>query len=360
MNRGRLALVGLFLILGPGLPIGRAGTTTLLQEAPPAIAPAAPAPALGGSENSEAAPAPTQTGAAFAPVLLALVAVPAVFIISWRRLYLPVAPHTPDEPPTGRVADWPALLLAGLVIWVAQAVGAASVFTLFSLDETARATLRGLALASLGGYLAAAVAAACVFAFLPGIATLIRANVIRRMSLRSVARPFLAFALVFPVVMTIGWLSAAAVRWVSGDAPEAVAHETLRLLADPAAVQGDQRGWWLVVTLSVVIGAPAVEELVYRGFIQSAIRRGVLWQPASAPMRIVSLSDRRRAATIAILITSGIFTLMHAGVAEPHALATLFALSLCFGVAYERTARLGTTILMHALFNVANLTLALL
>ena len=81
--------------------------------------------------------------------------------------------------------------------------------------------------------------------------------------------------------------------------------------------------------------------------------------PASQGMRVLSVSDRRRAAWIAVLAASAIFTLMHAGVAETHALVTLFALSLCFGVAYERTGRLFTSILMHALFNAANLALAI-
>jgi membrane protease YdiL (CAAX protease family) len=399
------AIAGILLFLGPSTTTAHAGTGPFSQEPARTIAHADPL-APHGSENAGDPASAARPGAAFATVLLAIAALPAFAVIARRRLDRSLAPDTPPEPPFARVADWPVLLFAGLLIWVAQAVGAASAFTLFSLDNSARASLRGVALASLGGYLAAAVAAALLFAFLPGLSTIIRADHPLRAALASLPRAVAAFILVFPIVMTLGWLTAAAARWISGEPPRAVAHETLRLLTEPAA-PAESRAWWFIVTLSVLLAAPIVEELIYRGFIQSAIRRAILFQltqsrpgdapppqperlnvpsqgrresssdapapradiPSEHPERVQpsphpiidvnSAMPRLRAARLAVLITSALFTLMHAGVAETHALITLFALSLCFGVAYERTGRIATSILMHALFNATNLALAL-
>ena len=49
---------------------------------------------------------------------------------------------------------------------------------------------------------------------------------------------------------------------------------------------------------------------------------------------------------------------MHIGTAAPHAVLALFVLSLCFGAAYERSGRLTVPIVMHAIFNLANLAVA--
>jgi membrane protease YdiL (CAAX protease family) len=65
----------------------------------------------------------------------------------------------------------------------------------------------------------------------------------------------------------------------------------------------------------------------------------------------------------AIICTSALFALIHRLGPEPvpwHAVAPIFALGVAAGVAYERTARLGVPILIHMLFNAANVGLVLL
>jgi membrane protease YdiL (CAAX protease family) len=59
-----------------------------------------------------------------------------------------------------------------------------------------------------------------------------------------------------------------------------------------------------------------------------------------------------------VLITSGGLAVMHASVAEPHAVVSLMVLSRGLGWAYERTGRLGAPVVMHMLFNAGNLALA--
>jgi membrane protease YdiL (CAAX protease family) len=121
----------------------------------------------------------------------------------------------------------------------------------------------------------------------------------------------------------------------TGEDPSDVAHRTLEMLLD------SPRDVWFVVTLvSVTVVAPLVEEVLYRGILQNTFRR-LGYGPWSA-----------------VLITSGVFAVMHASVAEPHAVVSLMVLSLGLGWAYERTGRLGAPVVMHMLFNAGNLALA--
>ena len=96
-----------------------------------------------------------------------------------------------------------------------------------------------------------------------------------------------------------------------------------------------------LLAAALVLAAPIIEEVMYRGLLQQVI---------------VSVGIRRWPA---IIITSVFFALMHIDAAQPHAVLALFVLSLGFGLVYERTGRLLAPIVMHALFNAANLALGL-
>lgn len=313
-----------------------------------------------GSENAAADPIPSQTASpigSLATYALALLAVAGVLYIWRRRLHEPVGAGADRERPFGRIADWPAILLGGMIVWVAQVLGASSAVMLLSITDAEMRMLRGGSIVALGGYLGAGVGTAFVLAALPGMARLIRLDRPWFGAGRTAWRAAGAFALVFPLVMTAGWLAALAARWMTGMPPDAVAHETLRLLSEPGAAEAEGRVWWWMMVLCVLVGAPVVEEIVYRGFIQSAIRRAVLWRLEEREG--LRIPPRKRAAWIAVLGASAVFALMHAGVAEWHALATLFVLSVCFGVVCERTGRLAAPIVMHVMFNGANLLLSL-
>ncbi|MCE2709298.1 MAG: CPBP family intramembrane metalloprotease [Ilumatobacteraceae bacterium] len=94
------------------------------------------------------------------------------------------------------------------------------------------------------------------------------------------------------------------------------------------------RGPWLVVLgLIVVIGAPLVEELVYRGFLQAGLRSRI--------------ND-----VVAILITAAWFAGIHGRVAE---LPGLFAFALVLGIAFHMTRRLGMPVIAHLAFNATGL-----
>lgn len=229
-------------------------------------------------------------------------------------------------------------LVAGLVVLLAQPVGAAILGSLAGLTPEERSGLRGVALGAAGGYAGAIVAMIAAGMCVRGLF----GRCGSRPEPKDFVRGVIGIALAAPVVLFVGQVALAVAAGLSRLAgrpgPEANAHATLRLLMQE---QGQWSVWWWVLVAAVVVGAPVVEEVVYRGFFQTACR---------------SATGSRR---WAVLSASAVFTLMHAGVAEVHALAVLFTLSVAFGVAFERTGRLWVPITMHALFNAGNLVGAL-
>lgn len=142
-----------------------------------------------------------------------------------------------------------------------------------------------------------------------------------------------------PVVEAAASLGQAIQQAISGREPDPLAHDTLQLLmASPTGA-----GWWLVAG-GAAIGAPLLEETLYRGLLQQGMRR-----LAVSPW-------------IAILATSALFALMHLP-AIPNdgrisAISGLLVLSIALGILRERTGRLAPCILAHAMFNAFNLVLA--
>lgn len=102
--------------------------------------------------------------------------------------------------------------------------------------------------------------------------------------------------------------------------------EYLRLFSPP---------WKLLAVFQAVILAPLAEEIFFRGLLQSFLR-----QQLGSPR-------------IAILIASVVFAAMHLN--QPQAIPALLALSLALGYNYERTGRLTSAILIHAIFNAVNI-----
>lgn len=81
--------------------------------------------------------------------------------------------------------------------------------------------------------------------------------------------------------------------------------------------------------VGAVVMAPLFEELLFRGFIQSAARRAT------------------RSPVLAIAISSVLFALVHPGWTMP----PIFVFAILLGLVYERTHNLWATTVMHALFN---------
>lgn len=88
----------------------------------------------------------------------------------------------------------------------------------------------------------------------------------------------------------------------------------------------------------VVLGAPLVEELVYRGLLQGALVRRL----------------PRLAGWLAVMIIAALFALVHFA---PIEYPGLFLVGLVFGACALRTGRLGLSIVTHAAFNATGLAL---
>jgi membrane protease YdiL (CAAX protease family) len=99
--------------------------------------------------------------------------------------------------------------------------------------------------------------------------------------------------------------------------------------------QSADGAWKLALVAIVVIGAPLVEELVYRGLLQGAfIRRLNDW--------------------LAVVAVAAIFALIHF---KPVEYPGLFAFGLVVGICAWRTGRLGLGIITHVAFNATGLAL---
>lgn len=149
------------------------------------------------------------------------------------------------------------------------------------------------------------------------------------------------FMLAYPFIELAGMTGVALHTQLSdGGAPPVIAHPVLQSLSDNPQ---DYWSWGLV--LGAVVGAPIVEELIYRVFLQ-----GALLKITKSPW-------------ISILLTSLLFAMMHRMGGSPlpwHALLPIFAVGIACGVGYERTKRVGVPITIHMCFNALNVVLALL
>ena len=96
--------------------------------------------------------------------------------------------------------------------------------------------------------------------------------------------------------------------------------------------------WKIVLVLVVVVGAPLVEEFVYRGCLQSGLSRA--WGDS-----------------MAWIVTAAIFATVHlSGVEWPG----LFAFALVLGSARRRTGTIGLSIITHMAYNATGLVLVVL
>lgn len=98
-------------------------------------------------------------------------------------------------------------------------------------------------------------------------------------------------------------------------------------------------GYWIVLLVMIVtIGAPVVEELVFRGFIQGGLQQ-------------------RFRQTTALIIGAVWFTIVHA---NPIEFPGLFAFGIVLGICFIKTKRLGMSVWAHVAFNATALLLVII
>ena len=119
----------------------------------------------------------------------------------------------------------------------------------------------------------------------------------------------------------------------------------------------------ITIIIVAVVMAPLLEELLFRGLVQTMVRSLIgdwlLVTGNRAPQlshRSPVTLDQSPAAWVAIAASSGLFTLMHA---DPAHWPALFVLGVCMGYAYEKSGSLLRPIFIHAIFNSASIAAAL-
>ena len=95
-------------------------------------------------------------------------------------------------------------------------------------------------------------------------------------------------------------------------------------------------GWMVLLVGIVVVGAPVIEEIVYRGWLQP--RLGAAWGNA-----------------VGITAVAVLFAAVHL---QPVEFPGLLAFAVVLGVARARSGRLGLPVVTHAAFNATGLLLA--
>ncbi len=112
-------------------------------------------------------------------------------------------------------------------------------------------------------------------------------------------------------------------------------HEELKTITEYS-----QLSLRLLIVITTVVVGPVLEEMLFRGLFQTMIR-------SSLEFRFSNLESRNRA-WLAILISSGLFAMVHANAGHWPA---LFMLALCIGYSYEKSGSLFRPIFIHSFFN---------
>ncbi|MHC4594443.1 MAG: lysostaphin resistance A-like protein [Planctomycetota bacterium] len=121
----------------------------------------------------------------------------------------------------------------------------------------------------------------------------------------------------------------------------------------------------LIVVVAIVI-APVLEEMLFRGLVQTMIRsffetRNGAWPVRNEPPESTATPSvppkngavrTSNGAWLAILISSGLFAIVHA---NPGHWPALFVLAVCLGYSYEKSGSLFRPIFIHALFNATSI-----
>ena len=284
-------------------------------------------PAAATAETTESALEwMTVAALALAPVILV--------ILARSRGWRPPNRHGHFLPTPWRLSPMMGPILFGLSM-VLGGVGVDVASSLIATDaplmtKNAIATWGGL-----GGALLACLPAAAIWNDRPA-----PLNAARPMGwVAGILAAGLTLLIAIPLVQAVSAIGQLVQTWFSSEAPSNIAHETLRLM-----VESPRDLWWWLLAAGAVIGAPILEEILYRGFIQQSARK-VGMGPWSAS-----------------IITGGLFALMHLSAIPTEnqisALSGLAVLGLGLGLLREKTGRLDACIYAHAGFNLFNLALA--
>ena len=143
----------------------------------------------------------------------------------------------------------------------------------------------------------------------------------------------LTLLICYPVVIFVDLSAEKMTKWLWGaDAVKQVAVQQLQQLLD-------QRLIFVLMSVGVVFVVPFVEELLFRGFLQSWLKR---------------YCGRGGAIVLSSLLFSFVHYAPSQGVGNVELLLSLFVLSCYLGYLYERERALWAPVGLHAIFNLCS------
>ena len=226
--------------------------------------------------------------------------------------------------PVRRINMSPFMLLAALLLWQgppAIVVGLAAPI-LAGLPDWIGWLVRNLVM-SVGAFVAAT--GFCVLAW----HTFARRLLGLGLGIRHLGRDFVQALVILFCIMPVILVAIVTMQYLgeyfNGPDYKVGQHQELEVLtAHP------QMSLKISVAIVAVLAAPLVEELLFRGLLQTLIRSyiGRPW--------------------VSVILTSILFSIVHENYAHWPA---LFVLSLAIGYAYEKSGSLWQALFMHALFN---------
>ncbi len=235
-----------------------------------------------------------------------------------------------------RMDGLPLMLVAtALAVYIAQMLGGGRAIALLGLDLEGGLSFQDSSLVMLGGYVGGVLGLVFAGLLAPGVGRLLLNGLSPKRIGRDTLHACAWFLLVLPLVLATTTVANMVWSAVTGEVPDAIGHTTLRAMTDEGP---GHWAWWLTAA-SVTIGAPLIEEVMYRGCLQSALRRFLGgWG--------------------SIVGVSTLFALGHIGSVDPRMLPMLCVLALGMGLLYDRTGRLWPCMVVHAIFNAVNIVFA--
>jgi len=168
-----------------------------------------------------------------------------------------------------------------------------------------------------------------------------RIGVIPRKPMRDLRWGLIGLLAALPLVMGSIMLIQLVNLWLGNEAP-VIGHEMLNMLIESDSTLGSA-----LIILSAVLVAPVLEEVIFRGLMQSVL---VEWFGQSMRWGVV-------------LVAGMVFALVHVSAvpagAEVQVISGLFIFGIVLGWLYERTGSLWPSIIVHIGFNALNVMIAL-
>ena len=195
------------------------------------------------------------------------------------------------------------------------------------------------------------------------IVFLVRAGFARRLkgfglNIRTIGKDFFAAFVnllsVWPLMMAAMTLTIFSGKLIYGPEYQIPQHQQLEMIKAYPQLQ-----LRILTFVVAVVTAPVLEEMIFRGLFQTVIRS--ILESRSSTSHAKKLGHHRfgagrNRAWLSILISSGLFSMVHGNV--PHWPA-LFVLGVCLGYAYEKSGSLFRPIFIHAFFNAVTIIFVL-